>query len=124
MKKVCFISNEGARTGAPAILLGLSQWLKAHHGLEVVHVLMRDGALRDDFERVGKTHTWIPLDFNRPERLHKRLGKVLLQRGHTDPGVWLCQILEKENPDFIYLSTLVLGKYLQQFQKQIGRAHV
>ena len=117
MKKICFISNEAARTGAPAILLGLIQWLQAHHQLETVNVLMRDGALRPDFERTGTTHTWIPTDLNQPERLHKRLAKLLRQRGNTDPGAWLTAILENEQPDIIYLSTLVLGKYLQQFKK-------
>jgi glycosyltransferase involved in cell wall biosynthesis len=116
-KKICFISNEAARTGAPAILLGLSQWLQAHHRIESVHVLMRDGALRTDFERLGKTYTWIPTDLNQPERLHKRLGKLLLQRGRSDPGVWLKRILEEEQPDILYLSTLVLGKYLQAVNK-------
>lgn len=118
MKKICFISNEAARTGAPAILLGLSQWLQAHHPIEAVHVLMRDGALRPDFERLGKTHTWIPTDLNQPERLHKRLGKLLHQRGQSDPGVWLTRILEDEQPDILYLSTLVLGKYLRQVNKK------
>ena len=117
MRKICFISNEAARTGAPAILLGLSQWLQAHHQLETVNVLMRDGALRADFERTGKTYTWIPTDLNQPERIHKRLAKLLRQRRQSDPGVWLTAILEKEKPDIIYLSTLVLGKYLQQFNK-------
>lgn len=117
MTKICFVSNEAARTGAPAIVLGLIQWLQAHHQLDMVHVLMRDGALRPDFERSGKTYTWIPTDLNQPERIHKRLAKLLLQRSHSDPGVWLTSILEKEKPDIIYLSTLVLGKYLQQFQK-------
>lgn len=117
MTKICFVSNEAARTGAPAIVLGLIQWLQAHHQLEMVHVLMRDGALRPEFERSGKTYTWIPTDLNQPERIHKRLAKLLLQRSHSDPGVWLTSILEKEKPDIIYLSTLVLGKYLQQYQK-------
>lgn len=118
MTKICFISNEAARTGAPAILLGLSQWLQTHRRIESVHVLMRDGALRPDFERLGKTHAWIPTDLNQPERFHKRLGKLLRQRGHSDPGVWLNRILENEQPDILYLSTLVLGKYLQQVKKK------
>ncbi|MEB3318746.1 MAG: glycosyltransferase family 4 protein [Cyanobacteriota bacterium] len=117
MKKICFISNEAARTGAPAILLGLIQWIQAQHQLDTVNVLLRDGALRTDFERTGPTHTWIPTDLNKPERLHKRLAKLLRQRGNSDPGAWLTAILEKEKPDIIYLSTLVLGKYLQQFRK-------
>lgn len=123
MRKICFISNEAARTGAPAILLGLSQWLQAHHQLETVNVLMRDGALRADFERTGKTYTWIPTDLNQPERIYKRLAKLLRQRRQSDPGVWLTAILEKEKPDIIYLSTLVLGKYLQQFNK-LSQQHI
>lgn len=78
---------------------------------------MRDGALRPDFEHLGKTHAWIPTDLNQPDRFHKRLGKLLRQRGQADPGIWLTRILENEQPDVIYLSTLVLGKYLRQFKK-------
>ena len=117
VKKIVFVSNEAARTGAPAIVLGLIHWLQRHHHLEIVNVLMRDGALRSDFEQTGTTYTWVPTDLNQPERIYKRLGKLLLQRNQTDPGVWLTTILEKEKPDIIYLSTLVLGKYLQQVKK-------
>lgn len=117
MRKILFVSNEAARTGAPAILLGLIQWLQAHHQLDIVNVLMRDGAMRPDFERTGKTYTWTPTDLNKPERIYKRIAKLLFQRNQSDPGAWLTAILEKEKPDIIYLSTLVLGKYLQQFDK-------
>ena len=117
MRKILFISHEASRTGAPAILLGLIQWLQAHHQLEIVNVLMRDGAMRPEFERTGKTYTWIPTDLNQPERIYKRIAKILFQRSLSDPGTWLTKILEKEKPDIIYLSTLVLGKYLQQVNK-------
>jgi glycosyltransferase involved in cell wall biosynthesis len=117
VKKIVFVSNEAARTGAPAIVLGLIHWLQRHHHLEIVNVLMRDGALRSDFEQTGTTYTWVPTDLNQPERIYKRLSKLLLQRNQSDPGVWLTAILEKEKPDIIYLSTLVLGKYLQQVKK-------
>ena len=53
VKKILFVSNEAARTGAPAIMLGLIKWLRAHHEMESICVLMRDGALREEFELVG-----------------------------------------------------------------------
>ena len=111
-KKILFISNDGSRTGAPWILLNLIRWLKSHHDLKMAAVLMRNGSLRTDFEQELTTYTWIPTDLNQPERIHKRLVNTLLQRGRTDPGKWLAQIIEKEKPDVIYLSTLVLGRYL------------
>lgn len=110
--KILFISNDGSRTGAPWILLNLIRWLKSHHDLKMAAVLMRNGSLRTDFEQELTTYTWIPTDLNQPERIHKRLVNTLLQRGRTDPGKWLAQIIEKEKPDVIYLSTLVLGRYL------------
>lgn len=110
--KILFISNDGSRTGAPSILLNLIRWLKIHHDLKMAAVLMRNGSLRTDFEQELTTYTWIPTDLNQPERIHKRLVNTLLQRGRTDPGKWLAQIIEKEKPDVIYLSTLVLGRYL------------
>ncbi|MFN9629884.1 MAG: glycosyltransferase family 4 protein [Cyanobacteriota bacterium] len=124
MIKLLIVSNEADRTGAPAIALGLIKWLKNHHPVEVVNVLMRDGALRNDFALTGKTYTWIPSDLNQPERLYKRLGKLLLQRQPSDPGAWLTAILERERPDIIYLSTLVLGKYLQEVKKIPGQSIV
>ena len=110
--KILFISNDGSRTGAPSILLNLIRWLKSHHDLKMAAVLMRNGSLRTEFEQELTTYTWIPTDLNQPERIHKRLVNTLLQRGRTDPGKWLAQIIEKEKPDVIYLSTLVLGRYL------------
>ena len=111
-KKILFISNDGSRTGAPSILLNLIRWLKSHHDLKMAAVLMRNGSLRTDFEQELTTYTWIPTDLNQPERIHKRLVNTFLQRGRSDPGKWLAQIIEKEKPDVIYLSTLVLGRYL------------
>lgn len=110
--KILFISNDGSRTGAPWILLNLIRWLKSHHDLKMAAVLMRNGSLRTEFEQELTTYTWIPTDLNQPERIHKRLVNTLLQRGRTDPGKWLAKIIEKEKPDVIYLSTLVLGRYL------------
>lgn len=112
MKKILFISSDGNRTGAPWIMLNLILWLKRYPELEMAAVLMRDGSLKQEFEQNLKTHTWIPTDLNKPERIHKRLAKVLQQRGGSDPGDWLAQIIRKEQPDVLYLSTLVLGKYL------------
>lgn len=112
MVKILFVSNEGARTGAPAIMLALIQWLKAHTSIEATNVLMRDGALREEFEKLGTTYAWDPPDLNKPDRLHRRMAKVLQQRSYADPGTWLARIVEREQPDIIYLSTLVLGKYL------------
>ena len=111
-KKILFISNDGSRTGAPWILLNLIRWLKSHHDLKMAAVLMRNGSLRTEFEQELTTYTWIPTDLNQPERIHKRLVNTFLQRGKSDPGKWLAQIIEKEKPDVIYLSTLVLGRYL------------
>lgn len=118
MKKILFVSSDGGRTGAPWILLNLVNWLQRHHAVEAEVVLMRDGSLRQDFEQLATTHTWIPTDWEKPERLHRRLRKVLLQRNNSDPGVWLQQILASAKPDIIYLSTLVLGKYLADLPHQ------
>jgi glycosyltransferase involved in cell wall biosynthesis len=117
LRKILLVSNEAARTGAPAILLGIMQWLKAHTNVETISVLMRDGAMRAEFERIGRTYTWIPIDLNQPERIYKRVATMVLQRGQADPGTWLAKIIQEEQPDIIYLSTLVLGKYLVHVPK-------
>jgi len=111
--KILFISNDGSRTGAPWILLNIIRWLNSHYDLKMAAVLMRNGSLRTDFEKELTTYTWIPTDLNQPDKIHKRLLNTLLQRGSkSDPGKWLAHIIEKERPDVIYLSTLVLGRYL------------
>ena len=119
MKKILWISHEAGRTGAPAVVLGLMQWLKQQDSrIQMTCVVMRDGPLRGDFEQICRTYTWKPTDLNQPERIHRRLAKVITARGQSDPGQWLTAILEKEEADIIYLSTLVLGKYLQQFPRR------
>ena len=113
---IVMVSSDGGRTGAPAIMLGLLRWLKRHHRIDAVVVLMRDGDLREVFEAEAPTHIWRPIDLNQPDRLHRRLGKMLEQRRHSDPGRWLVELLNRIKPDVIYLSTLVLGKYLHDYQ--------
>jgi glycosyltransferase involved in cell wall biosynthesis len=110
--KILFISNDGSRTGAPWILLNLIRWLNSHHDLDMAAALMRNGSLKTEFEQELTTYTWIPTDLNKPERIHKRLFNTVLHRSRSDPGEWLKKVIEKERPDVIYLSTLVLGKYL------------
>ena len=57
MKRILFIGHEAERTGAPIVLLHLLRWLRENHtGFEAEVLLLRDGELREDYERVAKVY--------------------------------------------------------------------
>ncbi len=57
MKRILFIGHEAERTGAPIVLLHLLRWLKENHtGIEAEVLLLRDGELREAYERVASVY--------------------------------------------------------------------
>jgi len=56
--KILFISHYAARTGAPILLLRLIEQIKIYSNLEILILLKNDGALKEDFEKLGKTFIW------------------------------------------------------------------
>ena len=111
MSKTLFVCHEGQRTGAPLVLLWLIRWLKTHTSIQPVVALMRDGPLKEEFSALCPTYT-----FQRPglERWHRRLRRKLLPGPPLDPDAWLADLVEREQPDCLYLNTLVLGGLLGQ----------
>jgi hypothetical protein len=109
MIKTLFVCHEGQRTGAPLLLLWLIRWLKSHTSIQPVVALMRDGPLKAEFSALCPTHT-----FERPglERWHRRLRRKFLPGPPLDPDAWLAALVAQEQPDCLYLNTLVLGGLL------------
>jgi glycosyltransferase involved in cell wall biosynthesis len=109
MIKTLFVCHEGQRTGAPLLLLWLIRWLKSHTSIQPVVALMRDGPLKAEFSALCPTYT-----FERPglERWHRRLRRKLLTGPPLDPDGWLAALVAREQPDCLYLNTLVLGGML------------
>jgi glycosyltransferase involved in cell wall biosynthesis len=107
--KTLFVCHEGQRTGAPLLLLWLIRWLKSHSSMQPVVALMRDGPLKEEFSALCPTYT-----FERPglERWHRRLRRKILPGPPLDPDAWLADLVAREQPDCLYLNTLVLGGML------------
>ena len=107
--KTLFVCHEGQRTGAPLVLLWLIRWLKSNSSMQPVVALMRDGPLKEEFSALCPTYT-----FERPglERWHRRLRRKILPGPPLDPDAWLADLVAREQPDCLYLNTLVLGGML------------
>jgi glycosyltransferase involved in cell wall biosynthesis len=111
MKKVLFVSNCSARTGAPMVLLHLLQWLKANTDIQFQLLLQDDGALRADFEAFCPVHIF---DYWQvPERnLLTRIGHRILYQLNLRPGfreiylTSLKQTLASANFDLLYVNSV------------------
>jgi glycosyltransferase involved in cell wall biosynthesis len=116
-----FVCHEGQRTGAPLVLLWLIRWLLANTTIRPVVALMRDGPLREEFAALCPT-----LTFSRPqaERWTRRLRRRFDPTLCSDPDVWLAGVVERVQPDCLYLNTLVLGSYLSRLRLDRGRTRV
>lgn len=116
-----FVCHEGQRTGAPLLLLWLIRWLVANTSIQPVVALMRDGPLRKEFAALCPTHT-----FSRPqaERWTRRLRRRFDPTLCPDPDAWLAGVVERVQPDCLYLNTLVLGSCLSRLQLDRRRTRV
>ncbi len=57
MKRILFIGHESERTGAPIVLLHLLRWIKKNRPeLDVEMLLLRDGDLRESYEKVATVY--------------------------------------------------------------------
>jgi glycosyltransferase involved in cell wall biosynthesis len=119
--KVLFVSHDASRTGAPLLLLWLVQWLRQHSSIEVSAILMRDGPLRREFEKVCPTYFWNPPPLFKPvvHRFIDRFGK----RSNHSAAALLENTINTLNPNIVYLNTLVLGKYLKDVHPRVKDLH-
>ena len=118
--RVLFVCHEGQRTGAPLLLLWLLRWLTSHTTLEPVVALMRDGPLQQEFSALCPTHTFTPPPLS--ERWHRRLQRRLAPAASQDPAGWLAALVNRLQPDCLYLNTLVLGYALGGLRFEPGTA--
>jgi glycosyltransferase involved in cell wall biosynthesis len=116
-----FVCHEGQRTGAPLLLLWLIRWLIANTTIQPQVALMRDGPLRQEFAALCPTHTFTrPIAESWRRRLRRRFDPSL----NPDPDAWLAALVERLQPDCLYLNTLVLGSSLGKLQLDPGRTRV
>jgi glycosyltransferase involved in cell wall biosynthesis len=113
-----FVCHEGQRTGAPLVLLWLIRWLIANTDIRPQVALMRDGPLREEFEAICPTHTFIrPIAEPWTRRLRRRFDPSL----SPDQDLWLANLMERIRPDCLYLNTLVLGSSITKLRLQEPR---
>ncbi len=73
------VSHEATRTGAPIVLLRLLQWLQTAGDVEIEVLLLKGGALEDDFAALGPVHrAYAYGDATVPEKVEKRLRRRYL----------------------------------------------
>ncbi|MFZ9751931.1 MAG: glycosyltransferase [Cyanobium sp.] len=116
-----FVCHEGQRTGAPLQLLWLIRWLIANTTIQPQVALMRDGPLRQEFAALCPTHTFTrPIAESWRRRLRRRFDPSL----NPDPDTWLAALVDRLNPDCLYLNTLVLGYCLGTLRLDRRRTRV
>ena len=121
MTTTLFVCHEGQRTGAPLQLLWLIRWLVANTTIRPVVALMRDGPLREDFTALCPTHTFSqPIAEHWTRRIRRRIDPAL----SADRDLWLASLVERIQPDCLYLNTLVLGSCLTRLRLEPGRMRV
>lgn len=77
MKKLLFISHDATRSGAPFVLLYLLQWLKQHTNYQLNVLLLNDGPLREEFEKVAGSVYIMPeiiKEHSLSNRIKRKLG--------------------------------------------------
>ncbi len=116
MKRVLFVCHDASRTGAPLMLFWLLRGLLAHQAVDAHVAILRDGPLRHDFEALCPTETWRPFQ---PTPWQQRLLAKVRRRPLTiDPDAWLAEMVERLQPDVLYLNTLVVGYALGRLAHQ------
>ena len=116
LRRLLAVTHEATITGAPMNLLHFLRWVTEHTDVEVHTLIVRDGPLRDRFERVGDVTV---LDESMPARL---LG--LTQRGLVQLGsrrAWrrvaaarlLPQLRHLTGYDVLYLNSLASTSVLE-----------
>ncbi len=80
---------------------------------------MRDGPLRNSFEKLCPTLHWESAPAYRP--LLKRIQDRVQRRKLNSPSALLENTIKVVNPDIVYLNTLVLGRHLLDLTPEAKR---
>jgi glycosyltransferase involved in cell wall biosynthesis len=97
-KKICFISHNATRTGAPLVLLHFVKWVKQFHPeIEFEVWLMSDGELKTEFEKLSSVKV-IPSKYE-SSILKRTLSKVF---GYSSQRKFLVEV---KNFDLLFFNT-------------------
>ncbi|HWB63000.1 MAG TPA: glycosyltransferase [Chitinophagales bacterium] len=114
MKKILFISHDATPSGAPIVLLGLIEWLKANTDIEITVLLKDGGPLAKKFSELAPVY-FFNLTYAMPgNRLasffYRRVVYPFLERRHK---ATLFEQLKQKNFDLIYSNTIANGSVLE-----------
>ena len=114
MSKILFISHFADRTGAPILLLNLIKYLKSHHNISPVILVLEKGPLIAEFKKLGKLFC---LKIDKPFRvINKVVNRVIPGFSSEMIKRKLIRNLKVEEIDLIYANTVVsleIGAYLK-----------
>ena len=116
LNKVLFISHEASRSGAPIVLLHLLKWLKANTDLKIEILLLNDGPLRTDFEKIGKT-----LLVHELTKEHSVSGKIQKKVLGKTSDLFLKKVADqfaRQNYDLVYGNTILSLPLLKKFKEE------
>ena len=110
-KKIAFVSHDASRTGAPILLLRLIQEIKKKAtNFEIIILLKSDGALKEDFEQLGKTFVWGPLKNRKKgikEKILSRLDFMLSRKN-------IAFLKEFNSVDIVFNNTITNASLLKE----------
>ncbi len=116
-KKILFISHDANRSGAPFVLLYLLQWLKKNTQYLFDVLLLNDGPLREEFEKVaGKVYV-VPQIINEQSlqnKIKRKLGFINTEEIKIKK---IGTYLNVASYNFVYGNTIVSLAWLQTFKK-------
>lgn len=114
-KKILFISHEASRSGAPIVLLHLLNWLKKNTALAFEILLLSDGPLKPDFEKLGKTFVLgdLIIQPTLTGRVKKKLMGITLDHQYKKTASYF----SKRGYDLIYGNTVVSLPWLKIFKQ-------
>jgi glycosyltransferase involved in cell wall biosynthesis len=117
-KKILFISHEASRSGAPIVLLHLLNWLKRNTTLQIEILLLSDGAVRPEFEKIGKTFLLSDItgQHNYPNRVKRKLLRITLEKQYKK----VVNRLSKRGYDLVYGNTIVSLPWLKLFKENFA----
>lgn len=110
-QKICFISHNATRTGAPIVLLNFVRWIKANHPQHYIEVLLlEDGELKKDFEQVCKVKLM-------PQRMHYSLIKKMLIKLTGKDFIRKNFLKKYEEFDLLFFNTIASLKIIPFIKK-------
>jgi len=110
-KRICFISHNATRTGAPIVLLNFIRWIKANHPQQYIEVLLlEDGELRIEFEHVCKVKLL-------PQRMNYSLIKKMLIKLTGKDFIRKNFLKKYEKFDLLFFNTIASFKIIPFIKK-------